>query len=227
MLLILYLCALATHSRQTTPPPELKGRLQSVYIVPIHPFPEVDAFVTRSSEAYHLAVARYPAPMRSAFEAYLRDRRRIKAVLVGTRRTDPNGADLTHFDPTDGGWPAFMRVHPVIDWKYAEVWAVSVTSQSPFHPPSTPVLPHPYSWQSSVSDSGNRGPQFLRHLQFPYCPLYDQGYTSLGGTTDTHPNPALKTTDCEDGGDDAKDSVKYKPAYELHDDSEERLGRDR
>lgn len=49
----------------------------------------------------------------------------------------------------------------------------------------------------------------------PYCELYDRGYTSLGGTTDTHPNPALRV---EEGG--------YRPAYELEEDDEERLGRD-
>ncbi len=69
---------------------------------------------------------------------------------------------------------------------------------------------------------GKGGPlmrrQFLRHLKIPYCELYDLGYTSLGGTNDTHPNPALKV---EDGG-----KTKYRPAYELTKDEEERLGRD-
>ena len=59
--------------------------------------------------------------------------------------------------------------------------------------------------------------QFLRHLEIPYCELYDKGYTSLGGTTDTHPNPALRI----EGSD------LFRPAYELEGDEEERLGRDR
>ena len=50
-------------------------------------------------------------------------------MLVGTRRTDPHGDVLTHFDPTDRGWPPFMRVHPVIDWHYREIWAVRVPSR--------------------------------------------------------------------------------------------------
>ena len=45
---------------------------------------------------------------------------------MGTRRTDPNGTDLGFFDETDGKWreegASFMRVHPVIDWHYDEVW---------------------------------------------------------------------------------------------------------
>lgn len=61
--------------------------------------------------------------------------------------------------------------------------------------------------------------QFLRALEIPYCSLYDKGYTSLGGTTDTHPNPALAE------GADGK--THFRPAYELVEDEQERLGRDR
>ena len=61
--------------------------------------------------------------------------------------------------------------------------------------------------------------QFIRHLNIPYCELYDQGYTSLGGTLDTHPNPALQINDCAR-------CERFRTAYELEDDDEERLGRD-
>lgn len=58
--------------------------------------------------------------------------------------------------------------------------------------------------------------EFIRHLGIEYCELYDRGYTSLGGTTDTHPNPALRVG-----------KEEFRPAYELEGDEEERLGRDR
>jgi len=60
-------------------------------------------------------------------------------------------------------------------------------------------------------------------LDIPYCALYDLGYTSLGGTTDTHPNPALQVEDFESEGG----KTKYRPAYDLVEDMEERLGRDK
>ena len=59
--------------------------------------------------------------------------------------------------------------------------------------------------------------QFIRHLDIPFCNLYARGFTSLGGTTDTHPNPALSLD---------SDETMFRPAYELTDDNEERLGRD-
>ena len=58
--------------------------------------------------------------MKQGLEAFLQDRPSLEAIFVGTRRTDPHGELLTHFDMTDDGWPKFMRVHPVIDWKYGE-----------------------------------------------------------------------------------------------------------
>lgn len=68
--------------------------------------------------------------MRDAFADYLRENTAVKAIFVGTRRTDPHGGKLGTFQPTDGGWPSFMRVHPVIEWKYADVWAVSLPTPS-------------------------------------------------------------------------------------------------
>ena len=56
----------------------------------------------------------------------------------------------------------------------------------------------------------------IRECNIPYCSLYDQGYTSLGSTHYTTPNPALKY---EDG------SNKYKPAHMLEDGNLERAGR--
>lgn len=116
---------LAVTPRAATPTQPFPTSLQSVYIVSEHPFPEVDDFVAESTARYHLDLCRYGLPMRAALEAYLAERPRLRAVFVGTRRTDPHGANLKHFDPTDAGWPAFVRVHPVIDWHYAEIWAVS------------------------------------------------------------------------------------------------------
>lgn len=106
-----------------------------------------------------------------------------------------------------------MRCHPVIDWHYAEIWTVS--------------RDHLHGWRGcgrnewrgrDVTDVAGVGAQFIRHLGIPYCELYDQGYTSLGGTTDTHPNPALRAEGQE---------ARFRPAYELEMDEEERLGRDR
>jgi FAD synthetase len=126
VLLVLYIAALASHpSFQTSSADAKLPPIQTVYIVSQHPFEEVEEFVQSTSKTYCLSLTRYAKSMKSAFQDYLHEFPEVKAIFVGTRRTDPHGANLTHFDPTDHGWPSFMRVHPVIDWHYADIWAVS------------------------------------------------------------------------------------------------------
>lgn len=50
-------------------------------------------------------------------------RRAIEAVLVGTRFGDPYSSNLKPFQMTDAGWPSMMRVHPILDWSYDDIWA--------------------------------------------------------------------------------------------------------
>ncbi|KAJ4327179.1 3'-phosphoadenosine 5'-phosphosulfate sulfotransferase [Fusarium piperis] len=109
----------ATNGTSHSATPE---KLQAVYIVATYPFPEVDEFVESSSAEYNLEVARYVLSMKKGLEIYLEERPSIKAIFVGTRRTDPHGENLTHFDPTDSGlfdiWeshiaPSMTRATPV------------------------------------------------------------------------------------------------------------------
>lgn len=53
-------------------------------------------------------------------------------------------------------------------------------------------------------------------LEFPEFNVRKKGYTSLGGRRDTLPNPRLKKQG---------DERDFRPAYELIEDEEERLGR--
>lgn len=117
-----------------TPDPTTHRPLQGIYIAPPDPFPEVEDFVTSSTKEYHLDLARYALRMRPALEAYLGERKAVKAIFMGTRRTDPHCECLTHFSPTDKDWPQFMRINPMIDWHYTEIWAVSTFSY-PLFPP--------------------------------------------------------------------------------------------
>lgn len=197
VLLILFLAGLHPYTSYAQPDPKTRTTglttqemIPSIYALPPDPFPAVEDFVVSSAHAYHLSITKYTTSpptttIRTVFEDYLTKHPGIRAIFVGTRRTDPHGAKLTHFDRTDHGWPDFMRVHPVIDWHYAEIWA------------------------------------FIRHLGLKYCSLYDMGYTSLGGTSDTHPNPSLRVQEKVNGGGERQ----YLPAYELTRDLEERLGR--
>ena len=131
----------ATRQQQSSCSQTFPKHLKSIYIQSAHPFPQVESFVQSSSSYYHLNLYTSSLPMKAAFTEYLRRDPQVRAIFVGTRRTDPHGGALTHFDETDRGWPKFMRVHPVIDWHYQEIWAVRL-----FRPHTTK---QPARWRKS------------------------------------------------------------------------------
>lgn len=94
----------------------------SIYIRTPNSFKEVDEFVEECAQKYHLELTTSEQPMRDALQGYLDDNEEVRAIFVGIRRADPYAEHLQYFQPTDHGWPKFMRIHPVIDWHYDDVW---------------------------------------------------------------------------------------------------------
>ncbi|KAL3471111.1 hypothetical protein BJX99DRAFT_250666 [Aspergillus californicus] len=187
VLLIIFLAGL--HSILPLDEKQLPS-IPSIYSRPEDSLPEMEDFVQKSSEIYHLHLTKYTmneqTTLKSSFQDYLDRHKSVRAIFVGTRRTDPYCDKLGHFSQTDGGWPPFMRINPVVDWHYAEIWA------------------------------------FIRALGLEYCSLYDEGYTSIGSMSDTQPNPKLLFQGHHHG---TTAGQHFKPAYELIDDADERLGR--
>ena len=71
---------------------------------------------------YSLDLITIEGSMKEALEEMLQKRPNIKATLMGTRKGDPCGKNLSYFSPTDGNWPKLMRINPLLDWDYSHVW---------------------------------------------------------------------------------------------------------
>ncbi|KAJ3324136.1 3'-phosphoadenosine 5'-phosphosulfate sulfotransferase [Boothiomyces sp. JEL0866] len=121
-------------------------------------------------------LATYLGNMKDTLKVFLDSNPIIQCVFIGVRKDDPYGNIMKEFQPTDGDWPKTMRVHPLLDWEYADA--------------------------SLIARCMTKGNYFL------------PSYTSLGGTTNTKPNPAL-----------LKPDGTFEPAYKLGDASKERCGR--
>ncbi|KAF9344469.1 FAD1 flavin adenine dinucleotide synthetase [Mortierella sp. AD094] len=96
--------------------------IPSIYVTHKNPFGQVEQFVDDEIERYKLELLRIPGPMKKALEDYNALKSEIKSIMVGTRRDDPHGGPLKPFTPTDPSWPPFMRIHPILDWTYHDIW---------------------------------------------------------------------------------------------------------
>lgn len=140
---------------------------------------------------------------------------------------------------TSAGWPNCIRVSPILHWDYNHVWAYLREAEraaeedegacgSKAVAEGSSGCCSRNSKCNSSSNGGEAGaavdaaasasasatPAASVLEPRPYCKLYDDGYTSLGSTKDTIPNPKLQRKD-----------GSFAPAYTLTDGGSERGGR--
>ena len=110
-----------------------KRKILALYIEEDNSFPEVDQHVQQAADMYDLDMIRINGPMKSALTRVLKDKDpvwtsdegkpcTIRACFMGTRRDDPGGKNLELFALTSNGWPELMRVNPILNWNYKNIW---------------------------------------------------------------------------------------------------------
>lgn len=155
-------------------------KLLGLYLKHSSPFQEAQDFISNCEINYNLQMIVIQSGIKEGLQTLKESHPQIKAIIMGTRRHDPYSSMLKSFAMTDPSWPTYMRVLPILDWSYSEVW------------------------------------EFLKTFDLPYCHLYDEGYTSLGDSTNTKKNPSLLQSD-----------GRYLPAYCLYNGDQERDGRNK
>ena len=101
----------------------------------------------------------------------------LKAIVMGTRRHDPYSSHLKALTMTDDGWPEYMRVFPILDWSYGEVWQFLRT----FNIPYCKLYDEGYSSLGS-NENTERNPALLISSG-QYLPAYNldnEAYERLG-----------------------------------------------
>jgi len=118
---LLYLIITALISVYGTP-----DRIQEVLIIYFEQgteFPDVLSFMEEVKKRFHLKIEDLKGNYKEGLLRVLKDFPKIKSIFMGQRRIDPGMSDLPEKAPSSEGWPPFLRVNPILDWTYKEIWA--------------------------------------------------------------------------------------------------------
>lgn len=136
-------------------------------------FPEVTGFVSRTAEELNLDLHTvYDGGFAGAIEKFGHGRDML-AFVMGTRRSDPGTEDLEHFSPSTPGYPPFMRVNPILNWGYDDVWKFIRALKLPY----CVLYDEGYTSIGSVEDT--RPNPALRNEDATFAPPWKLGDASL------------------------------------------------
>ena len=86
-------------------------------------FPEMLSFLHSTAQRYQLRTLTLHGPYRDALaQLFASHPTRLEAIFMGQRRCDPSGPSLSLVTPSSPEYPRFLRINPLLQWSYADVW---------------------------------------------------------------------------------------------------------
>lgn len=111
---------------------DIARNVKIIYIRTKGPFREIEEFVDDVKEHYGIKLSVTEGEMKTTLQQVLNEDRRLKAVLMGTRRTDPYSSTLNFMQNTDPSWPQILRVSPLLNWSYHQIWSYILQRNVPY-----------------------------------------------------------------------------------------------
>ncbi|KAH8260434.1 hypothetical protein KR026_012269 [Drosophila bipectinata] len=106
--------------------------LRAVYVRSLDPFEEMENFIEASSQRYGIQLRRYNGILKLAIEQLVAEEPQLKAVFLGCRHSDPGCSNLPEMIPCDNGWPPLMRIFPLLEWSYHDIWSYLRANSLPY-----------------------------------------------------------------------------------------------
>ena len=95
--------------------------LKIIYFATKNEFKELNKFMYECGEKYSFKILKLDGDFKSGLDSFL-SQYEVKAILMGQRRVDPGMDKIDEIAQTDSGWPDFLRVNPILNWTYIQVW---------------------------------------------------------------------------------------------------------
>ncbi|PWA60953.1 phosphoadenosine phosphosulfate (PAPS) reductase family protein [Artemisia annua] len=105
--------------------------IRTIYFETTSTFSEINSFTYETAASYGVKLDILREDFKSGLEALLKATP-IRAIFLGVRIGDPTAVGQEQFSPSSPGWPPFMRVNPILDWSYRDVWAFLLTCKVPY-----------------------------------------------------------------------------------------------
>ena len=85
-------------------------------------FQEVRDFIKEAQNIWGIEVEKLNGKdLKTGFERLIEDFK-MNSFFLGQRESDPNSKNLSVFSPTTHPWPEAMRILPIFNWSYEDVW---------------------------------------------------------------------------------------------------------
>ncbi|KAK7062905.1 3'-phosphoadenosine 5'-phosphosulfate sulfotransferase [Paramarasmius palmivorus] len=189
---LLHLFAGALGKRRS--PEALKEPIPAIYIAVPSPFPTLEEFIEDAAKEYNLDLFLVRPPEEDTVEA-----------IVTPNVTSTNGKDYVSPLPQPKavgkakGGEGMRQALEIYKNRFPHIQGILIgTRKTDPHGSrvshrcmTDPDWPQFERINPIINWSYCDVWTFLRQLNVPYCSLYDKGYTSLGSTYNTFPNPAL------------------------------------
>ncbi len=94
-----------------------------VYFKTKYHFHQIEEYMNFIVSTYNLNFMCYECDnLKDGLIQFKKDYPHINCIFMGNRRTDPYSNKLNHFSSTTNEWPYYVRVNPILNWSYKQVW---------------------------------------------------------------------------------------------------------